>query len=890
MAARARTGQTSSAKLIPWKVRPVSILLSRMGQVHAVLSDAGHQLFMLMAAAMIGAAIASVCLGVLLRRLAHACRAQCAQLTRAIDNLTQGVILFTDKQEVAFCNRRYQDIYGLTPDQVKRGTPVETLTQRFLELTISAEIAAQKCASGPLAASNTIHEFSDGRTIAYAVCPFPEGGGIVTHDDVTEREALHRRLKHQNDLLKEQQERLQARNLQFDTALNNISEALCFFDQDQRLIVCNNRYAEMYNLSPDVIRPGMSLREIVDLRYEAGNLLAISRAEFDSWWDTVFRARTPSDSIVRHTNGRVFSTHHRPMANGGWIATHGDITEREALHAQLKEQLEIVSQQKALLATSNLQFDIALNNISQGVSFFDGARRLIVYNKRYIEIYNYEPETISAGMGLADIIALRDGLGTSAAMDEEEYSAWRNKIIVTDNPTDSVVELMNGSVVEIRHQPMPDGGWVATHEDITQRRHAQEQNRLYMDRLRSTQDELRLAVASAQASNDAKSSFLANMSHEIRTPLNGILGMAQVLANEPLAAFHHESVKTILESGQTLMILLNDVLDLSKIEAGKLDIVPIDGVIRDLLLHLGKLFLPRALEKSIALSVDIDPAVPTLLSFDYVRVHQCIANLISNAIKFTQAGGVNVAVQHEILNGPDYLISIAITDSGIGISDEAAARLFSEFSQADTSTTRQFGGTGLGLAITRKLARMMGGDVTVKSQPGTGSTFIFTFRAAAASSLHISPSPATGPSTPTAVLQGLKILLVDDNAINRSVARLLLAPTGVIVTEAVNGVEALQRLAEHPFDLVLLDVHMPVMDGMETIRHIRAAESSWRAIPVIALTADAMTGDKERLLALGMTGYASKPIEQRALVQEIHRVLTFSAAPDPTGDEIRRVG
>jgi signal transduction histidine kinase/AmiR/NasT family two-component response regulator len=708
-------------------------------------------------------------------------------------------------------------------------------------------------------------------------------------EDVTEREALNGQLKHQYELLKEQQEQLQARNLQFDTALNHVSEALGFYDREQRLIVCNNRYAEIFNLRPEAIRPGMTLREIIDLRYQAGSPPTMSSEEFYNWRNSIVVADSPSDSIVKHTNGRVFAIRHRPMANGGWIVTHDDITEREELHSQLRGQLEIMNQQKMLLAIRNLQFDTALNNISQGLCFFDGEQRLIIGNSRYVDMYDLDPATVVPGMTLGEIIDLRYKVGSSPAMTTEAYHAWRNAVAVSD---DTVVELMNGRVIEIHHRTMPDGGWVATHEDITQKREAEERSRLTMERLRATQVELRLAVAAAEASNEAKSSFLANMSHEIRTPLNGVLGMAQVLENEPLTPVQRESVRTILESGQTLMTLLNDVLDLSKIEAGKLDIVPVDGEIENVFRHLQKLFLPRALEKAITLSIDIDPAIPKILRFDYVRIHQCVTNLISNAVKFTVAGGVSVSVMHEVVDGHDYLITVAVTDSGIGISEQAATRLFAEFSQADASTTRQFGGTGLGLAITRKLARMMGGDVTLTSQPGTGSTVTLTFRASPASSSKSAPAPPQSLTSRArrATLLGLKILLVDDNTINRSVARLLLAPSGVVVTEAANGKQALDRLAEHQFDIVLLDVHMPVMDGTETIGHIRAAEASWRSIPVVALTADAMTGDKERLIALGMTGYVSKPIEQRALIHEIHRVLSIWDVAEPADDEIRRSG
>jgi signal transduction histidine kinase/ActR/RegA family two-component response regulator len=728
--------------------------------------------------------------------------------------------------------------------------------------------------------------------IIAAITAFGVALGILSLRFLLGRETAHRRLKRQYELLKEQQEQLCARKLQFDAALNHMSEALCIFDGEQRLIVSNDRYAEIYGLRPDAIRPGMTLREITDLRYQAGSLPAMSREVFDNWRNSIFVANSPSDTIVRHTNGRVFVIHHRPMSGGGWIATHDDITEREVLHTQLKEQLEIVEQQKLMLHERNLQFDVAINNISQGLCFFDGAERLIICNNRHIEMYGLDPASVVPGMTVGEIIDLRNQVGSSPAMSQEEYHAWRNEVAVTDKPADTIVKLKNGQVIQIHHRSMPDGGWVATHEDITRQRKVEEQNELMVRRLRDAQDDLTRAAAAAEASNKAKSSFLANMSHEIRTPLNGILGMAQVLGNERLTTSQRERVRTILDSGQTLMTVLNDVLDLSKIEAGKLDILPMDAEIESVFLHLHKLFLPRALEKSIELSVKIDDRVPKMLKFDYVRIHQCVANLISNAIKFTKAGGVAVSVGHEAVDADECMISVAVSDTGIGISAEAAARLFSEFSQADASTTRQYGGTGLGLAISRKLARMMGGDITVTSQLGAGSTFTLNFRAAVASSPKVASTPVLSQENRwrSAALQALRILLVDDNAINRSVARLLLVPSGVVVTEAANGQEALDRLAERQFDLVLLDVHMPVMDGTETIRHIRAAETSWRDIPVIALTADAMNGDKERLLSIGMTGYVSKPIEQRALIHEIHRVLSVSAVAGSADSEIRRSG
>ena len=533
--------------------------------------------------------------------------------------------------------------------------------------------------------------------------------------------------------------------------------------------------------------------------------------------------------------------------------------------------LRIIDKTLAALNRQTVLFETSLDNMSQGLCMFDADQKVVVSNKRFYELFGISPDVTLVGMTKTVLM----GLVTGVNFGGEGNAAGVGAVLEED----SLLRCANGNIISVQSQPMANGGEVITYEDITQRRRAEEQKRLMVERLRTTQIELRRAALAAEASNEAKSSFLANMSHEIRTPLNGILGMAQVLEHERLSPSQIERVQTILESGKTLMALLNDVLDLSKIEAGKLNIEQTDGHLRDNFLYVHKLFLGRAQEKHIELHLEIDEAVPEEVKFDHIRVRQCVSNMVSNAIKFTSSGSVTVSVTHKIITEGEYLILVDVADTGIGLSEEAASQLFSEFSQADASTTRKYGGTGLGLAITRKLARLMGGDATVTSTLNAGSVFRVTFQAFAAATPKAA-SAAHEKRSGSAALHGLRVLLVDDNTINRSVARLLLTPTGVIVTEAANGEEALNRLAEQIFDLVLLDVHMPVMDGTEAIKHIRAANAPWRDVPVIALTADAMSGDRERLLSIGMTGYASKPIEQAALVNEIRRVISRASARD----------
>jgi signal transduction histidine kinase/CheY-like chemotaxis protein len=383
----------------------------------------------------------------------------------------------------------------------------------------------------------------------------------------------------------------------------------------------------------------------------------------------------------------------------------------------------------------------------------------------------------------------------------------------------------------------------------------------------------------AQAESAAKSQFLANMSHEIRTPLNGLLGMAQALALDELTPSQRAKVDTMLGSGRTLMTVVNDILDLAKIDAGKLEITPVNVDPGIGLQRAIKLFRPLAEEKGIALSLNLDASLPARLRLDPMRARQCVDNLISNAIKFTQHGSVTLSAR--ITPGAQgQLIEITVTDTGVGMNEEQVSRLFSEFMQADSSTTRQYGGTGLGLAISRRLARQMGGDITVESERGRGSTFRVTLRIEDAIDEEKSddrPDDSPLSAAPRSDLRGKRVLLVDDNAINRKVAQMFLAQYGLVVSEAVNGQEALNQLAAASFDVVLMDVHMPVMDGLEAMRRLRASKAGYADIPIIMLTADALSGDRERYLAAGANGYVSKPIDRRELIGAIVAALQAHA-------------
>lgn len=387
--------------------------------------------------------------------------------------------------------------------------------------------------------------------------------------------------------------------------------------------------------------------------------------------------------------------------------------------------------------------------------------------------------------------------------------------------------------------------------------------------------DLEAARARAEAADTAKSEFLANTSHELRTPLNAILGMSEFLSESELNAEQRRQTQAILNSGRNLMALLNDIIDLSKVEAGKLEITPVPCRLTDLCAELSSLWSARAEEKDLSLTVKLADGLHDIWSIDALRLKQCLGNLISNAIKFTAKGSVELSVDLMPPSGTEsQRLVFRVADTGIGMSEAGLAKLFQPFEQLDASITRQYGGTGLGLAITRKLAELMQGDITAQSTAGLGTTFTLIVSAGPLGDGALeSTAPSENPKASSESLVGLRTLIVEDNAVNRLVVKGHLKTFNMTFDEAGNGAEALEHLQLQAYDLVLLDVHMPVMDGLEAIQRIRNSDQSWRDVPVVALTADAMSEDRDRLISIGMDGYASKPIERAALLREIARVI-----------------
>ncbi|MBB6250586.1 response regulator [Nitrospirillum iridis] len=694
-------------------------------------------------------------------------------------------------------------------------------------------------------------------------------------------------------------------------AFNAMADAVA--RQEQELVAREERFRDLTEVSTDwywetdethrltyisegVLFEGMDMNMLLGRTRQ--ELSTDAQAAHWAVYEGFLNSRTAFRDFIYSASGPDGATRHLEISGRPYFAADGrfhgfrgvgrDIT-------ALVETRQHLQERDRLLTT-------ILESIDQGIVAFDAQLRLSIRNQHFLDLMGLAPEDCPPGMPLPEVEPLlQDGAADPLAGVRLPAGAQGEE---TGQVTYELTRA-DGRTLEARAIPMPGSGFVVSYMDMTvQRRQVSDlidaRDRLAAQarELRTLAEELDAARRSAEAANAAKSDFLANMSHEIRTPMNGVMGMVQLLLESPLTADQATYAGIIRDSADALLAIINDILDISKLEAGRVELEEVPFALTDVTGGVMAILEPRARDKGIRLETLLLGKPPGHYRGDPLRLRQVLLNLVGNAVKFTDQGSVVLEVEVGITRDGLVPLHFAVRDTGIGISAPAQAHLFRKFGQADTSISRRFGGSGLGLAISQRLVALMGGAITLDSALNQGSTFAFTVRLPPARAKDTPKVPALPPparprasrgaaTPPQASLppgNGAPLLVVDDNAINQTVAKTMLERLGYTVTLAGDARSALDLYQRGAFQAVLMDIQMPEMDGVQAtqrIRQIQEAEGRPRT-PVIAMTANAMTGMREEYLAAGMDDYIAKPFALPTLANTVARWVTGEVATAAT--------
>jgi signal transduction histidine kinase/DNA-binding NarL/FixJ family response regulator len=796
-----------------------------------------------------------------------------AVLQSVFDNLSDGVLLYESDGRVVYQNPAMAKLHDMSDEllttlptfadivhyRALRGDygPIEKLPGG-LEGWIQSRVDRFHRADQPPERRRT----TTGRTVEVTYRRLADGRVLTIHRDLTE--------------IVEHEERLQAARAESEQTretlqrvLDNMIDGVLLLDRDFRCRFVNRQVNAFLQLEPGIAGPGASGIEVVRLQARRGDFGPVASEEEveQKVAERLAMMRSPGGTRYerRTPTGQIIEFNFRPIPDGGMLAIYRDIT-------QLKEQQAAAEAARNRAEAAQTLLDDALASMDSGVGIWDANERLIQCNSAYRAVNRGIPEIVRPGTTLEE--AARAAMRAQYEMvgrpvQEEEAERMARLIIDQHRRGDGALEFPYGpqTWTRLTAARTKTGGYVSLFTDISELRHRERDLRRERDTAKAAQDE-------AEAANQAKSTFLATMSHEIRTPMNGVVGTAELLDREPLSERQKRMVGTIRSSAAALMRIIDDVLDFSKIEAGRMELEEAPCSLRALIAGVAEMLAAQVDKKGLKLTTEVDEETPDALLADATRLHQILFNLIGNAVKFTEKGRIVVrarAVGRPSSRAGDAVtLALSVSDTGIGMTADQQERLFKPFSQADSSTTRRYGGTGLGLSIVRRLAELMGGEATVTSTPGGGSTFAVTVtvrrgdgRAAAADK----------PEPQALSAHGRRVLAVDDSEVNLEVLVGQFEILGIALDTATSGLEALALWRARGHALVLTDIHMPDMDGFELTRQMRAEEGvlDRGRTPIVALTANAVKEEAERCLQAGMDDYLTKPLTLERLREAVAR-------------------
>jgi signal transduction histidine kinase/DNA-binding response OmpR family regulator len=666
------------------------------------------------------------------------------------------------------------------------------------------------------------------------------------------------------------------------TVLDNLPDGALLCESDGRRIFQNQAMGTLHDM-PDAVMEGLptfiDIARYRALRGDAGPIEKLPGG-IEGWLATRverFRKADLTPEMRRTTTGRTIEITYWPLAGGRVLSVHRDMTdfiEQESrLNAANREAAEA---HQRLLA--------AMQAIDDGIAFLDKDERMLMCNEAYGRFMGQRPELIAPGVSLADGL-LRGARSGADGPSGEGAETWAESQLAALRAGQSVqfsYGLRKWARVSMRYEK--DGRSVLIVTDVSEERERERE-------LEGALADAEQSRALAEAANNSKSTFLATMSHEIRTPMNGVLGMMEVLEAEGVASNQARTLATMRESAHALLRIIDDLLDFSKIEAGALALEEMPFSLTGVVDGVVEILRSQAERKGLTLVAAAAPGSADALVGDPTRVRQILFNLLGNSLKFTERGGAMVRAHAQPTGNGGVQVVLSVSDTGIGMNDAQIGRLFQPFAQADSSTTRRYGGTGLGLSIVRRLAQLMGGDVTVESQVGTGSTFTVALelKAAPAESplVHLPEIAEAKPAlTGNSRSVGNSILVVDDHPINREVLVRQLLTLGVGADSARDGLDGLKSWRAGNYAIVFADIHMPQMDGFEmtrAIRDVEATEAKPRT-PIVAVTANALAGEDERCREAGMDGYIPKPVSLVRLRATLQRWLQGQSTAEPAID------